>query len=128
MSFDKAIAELTAALLANTAALLAVETGGSGTKSETSTKPASAGRKGKPASTAEKDAYTAKYTQSEMQAAVNEVKSEFGTAEAKRIIKEVGGHDRLADLVDPKKIDEVYEAARTLIEGGSGEGGEEDGL
>lgn len=133
MSIDKLASDLIAAFHANTEALkaltAAMQSGGSAasapvaaaeteTKATAEVKPTRARK-----SAAEKgDAYTPKYTQSEMQAAVNEVKNEFGTAEAKRLIKEVGGHDRLADVVDPKAIDALYEAARAKIE----EGGEED--
>lgn len=84
-------------------------------------RPAADKAEGAKAEVKKSDAYEAKHTVSEMQAAVNEVKNELGTAEAKRLIKEVGGHDRLADVVDPKKVDELYEAAKALLESGNDE-------
>lgn len=136
MSFDKAIADLIAAVNANTEAVKAHTAALSGNaaapevkeegKSAETTTPRGRGRP--PKHTNKEDGYTPKYTQSEMQAAVNEVKIEFGTVEAKNLIKDVGGQDRLVDVVDPKKIDELYEAARAKIEGGSDGNGEEEGL
>lgn len=137
MSFDKSIADLIAAVTANTEAINALREGGS--VSTSTEKPADAKAdtkvdakaetkpRGRRASAPKDDAYTPKYSQSEMQAAVNEVKNELGTAEAKQLIKDAG-HDRLADVTDPKKIDELYEAARAKIEGGSGDGDDDEGL
>lgn len=133
MSIDKLVSDLIAAFHANTEAVkaltAAMQSGGSAAsapvaaaEAETKTTAEVKPTRARKSAAAKEDAYTPKYTQSEMQAAVNEVKNEFGTAEAKRLIKEVGGHDRLADVVDPKAIDALYEAARAKIE----EGGEED--
>lgn len=96
MSLEQAIQALTEAVNANTAALK----GGK----------ALAGGKTEPAK--EKTGYEAKYSKADMQAALNEVKEKVSTADAKKIIKEVGGADKMADITDPATIDKVYEAAK----------------
>lgn len=105
MSLEQAIEKLTAAVEANTAALKAGGGAKSGSgKSET----ASSGDSG----------YKAKHDKAAMQAALNEVKEKHGTPAAKELIKNVGGADKMADITDPKKIDEVYEAAKKKLEDG----------
>lgn len=104
MSLEQAIEKLTAALEANTAALKA----GGGTKASGKTETTSGGDSG----------YKAKHDKAAMQAALNEVKEKHGTPAAKELIKTVGGADKMADITDPKKIDEVYEAAKKKLEDG----------
>lgn len=103
MSLEQAIEKLTAAVEANTAALKA----GGGAK----------GGSGK-SETASDSGYKAKHDKAAMQAALNEVKEKLGTPAAKALIKDVGGADKMADITDPKKIDEVYEAAKKKLEDG----------
>lgn len=97
MSLEDAINKLTAAVEANTAALKA---GGSA--------PAASGKSTKEPKA---ETYTPKHDKSKMTAALNEVKEKFDAATAKAIIKTVGGADKMADINDPQKIDETYEAA-----------------
>lgn len=93
MSLEEKIAALTAAVEANTAALKA----GGGAKAGTgSSSPAS------------------KHTRAEMQAAMNELKEKKGAPEAKALIKEVGGVDKLADIPDDK-IDACFDAAKKKL-------------
>lgn len=99
MSLEDAIAKLTAAVEANTAAL---KGGSAGKSGGASTKTGDAG-------------YTAKHTKEAMQTALNSVKEKLGTPAAKALIKEVGGADKMADITDPKKIDEVTEAANKKL-------------
>lgn len=102
MSLEDAILKLTAAVEANTAALKA---GGSA--------PAATGKAAKEPKTETKTeaAYTPKHDKSKMTAALNEVKEKFDAATAKGIIKNVGGAEKMAEINDPQKIDETYEAA-----------------
>ena len=105
MSIEEALSKLTAAVEANTAALL----GGAKAAAPASEKAASTG-KSKPA------AYEAKHSHEEMAAALGEVKEKFGAPAAKAIIKETGGKDKMAEIVDPKAIDAVYDAAKAKLE------------
>lgn len=118
MSLEQAIEKLTAAVEANTAALL--KSGGTTSASgvgKTETKTAKESK-------AEK--YEAKHTKDEMMAALSELKKKAGgDAEVpKKIIKEIGGADKMADINDAAKIDAVYEAAKKkmaeLDDGGDG--------
>ncbi len=114
MSLEQAIEKLTAAVEANTAALL--KSGGS---ASTSTGKAETKEK-------KTEKYEAKHTKDEMMAILSELKKKAGgDAEVpKKIIKEVGGADKMADINDPAKIDAVYDAAKKkmseLEEGGDG--------
>lgn len=99
MSLEDAIVKLTAAVEANTAALKAG--GGTSASSTKTTKTESAGSA----------SYTPKHDKSKMTAALSEVKEKFDAATAKGIIKNVGKADKMADITDPKLIDETYEAA-----------------
>lgn len=104
MSLEQAIEKLTAAVEANTAALKAGGGKSGSGKSETTSSSDSG--------------YKAKHDKAAMQAALNEVKEKLGTPAAKALIKDVGGADKMADITDPKKIDEVYEAAKKKLEDG----------
>jgi hypothetical protein len=97
MSLEQAIQALTEAVNANTAALKGGKAPAAG-KTETKAEG--------------KTGYEAKYSKADMQAALNEVKEKVSTADAKKIIKEVGGVDKMADITDPATIDKVYEAAK----------------
>lgn len=105
MSLEQAIEKLTAAVEANTAALLKSGGATSASAGKTETVPAKESK-------AEK--YEAKHTKDEMMAALSELKKKAGgDAEVpKKIIKEIGGADKMADINDPAKIDAVYEAAK----------------
>lgn len=121
MSIEKALADLTAALEANTAALK-----GAGAAAATFTKVATpndgetktTGRgKGKTESTESKP----KHTKEEMIAALNEVKENKGLQAAKDIISKVGGVTKMADIAEAK-IDSVYDAAKQALGGEEEEG------
>ena len=107
MSIEEALSKLTAAVEANTAALLGA--GSTKAAAPASEKAASTG-KSKPA------AYEAKHSHEEMAAALGEVKEKFGAPAAKAIIKEVGGKDKMAEITDPKTIDATYDAAKAKLE------------
>lgn len=104
MSIEQALAALTAALEANTAAL-------GGAKAA----PA-AGKTDKPAAgKAAAAAYEPKHTKEEMQAALAEVKEKAGTPAAKEIITEIGKAAKMAEITDPKIIDACYAAAKAKL-------------
>lgn len=104
MSLEQKIEELTAAVTALTAAMK----GGAAPAGEKTAKSTKAADKAA--------AYEAKHTREEMQAALGEVKEKCGTPAAKAIIKDVGGVDKMAEITDAKKIDEVYAAAKAKLE------------
>lgn len=101
MSLEQALAANTAAVEALTAVLKAGA--GKTTPAAGKTEPAKSG-------------YEAKFSKADMQSALNEVKEKLSTAEAKKLIKEVGGADKMADITDPATIDKVYEAAKKVLE------------
>ena len=109
MSIEEALSKLTAAVEANTAALLGA--GGKAAAPAASTEKAASASK--PAKAA---AYEAKHSHEEMAAALGEVKEKFGAPAAKAIIKETGGKDKMAEITDPKTIDAVYDAAKAKLE------------
>jgi hypothetical protein len=137
MSLEQAIAALTAAVEANTAALQ-----GSGAKpaapAPAAPAPAEAaapaagkrgpGRPKKEDSEKGDGGYKPQYDKTKMMAVLNEVKEQHGVADAKKIIKEVGKADKMADIVDPKLIDDCYLAAKALLDGGDGEDGDDDDM
>lgn len=99
MSIEQALAALTAAVEANTAALKGgASAGKTETKNETKTK-----------------GYTAKHTKEEMLAAMNEVKEKIDADTAKGIRDSVGKVAKLAELTDPATIDAVYDAAKAAL-------------
>lgn len=107
MSIEEALSKLTAAVEANTAALL----GAGGKAAASTTAPEKA-----PSKPAKAAAYEAKHSHEEMAAALGEVKEKFGAPAAKAIIKETGGKDKMAEITDPKTIDAVYDAAKAKLE------------
>lgn len=107
MSIEEALSKLTAAVEANTAALLG---GGKSAAAPAAEKAASTTKPSKPAG------YTAQHSHEEMAAALGEVKEKFGAPAAKAIIKETGGKDKMAEITDPKTIDAVYDAAKAKLE------------
>lgn len=133
MSIEKLIEANTAALVALTAALTAAgtvsaaSTGTASTGDTASTdKPASTGKgaagKGKGAAAAPKGP-----TVEEMQAAVNEVKEKFGTAEAKAIIEGAGGVKKMAEIPEAK-YKAVFDAAKAKLEEGDDDTGSDDDI
>lgn len=108
MSLEESILKLVAALEANTAAI-----GLAATPAATDKPAASTSTPAKPAKPA---AYEAKHSHEEMAAALGEVKEKFGAPAAKAIISEVGGKAKMAEIVDPKAIDAVYDAAKAKLE------------
>ncbi len=104
MSLEQKIEALTAAVETLTAA---IKSGG------VSTGAAKPSKAEKPA--AEPKGYEAKHTKEEMQAALGEVKEKAGAPVAKAIIKDVGKVEKMAEITDPKIIDEVYEAAKKKL-------------
>lgn len=124
MSIEKALADLTEALNANTAALL--KAAGSAPAAAAAAEPAEKKGPGRPKKdtaaaepAAEKPAAPAKptVTQEQMVAALEEVKDKISLDAAKKIISEVGGVDKRKDI-PADKYAAVYEAAKAAIEGG----------
>lgn len=66
-------------------------------------------------------------TVEEMQAAVNEVKEKFGTAEAKAIIEGAGGVKKMAEIPE-SKYKAVFDAAKAKLEGGDDDQGGDDDI
>ena len=122
MSLEESILKLVAALEANTAAIGLAPAPSAG-KAAT---PAATGKAATPAATnkaaaststpAKPAAYEAKHSHEEMAAALGEVKEKFGAPAAKAIISEVGGKAKMAEIVNPKAIDAVYDAAKAKLE------------
>jgi hypothetical protein len=114
MSLEQRIEALTAAIEANTAALL----GGAGKADKapaaTAEKAAKTEKVEKAAKT-EKAAYEAKHTKTEALAAIDEVKVKKGVPAAKAIIKAVG-FDKLAEIVKPEDLDKLYEESKKALE------------
>jgi type IV secretory pathway TrbL component len=118
MSIETLLQDLTAAVQANTAALQGKAHATAG-KAETK---ATTGKTDKAAS-----ANKSKISKAEMQAALNKVKEEKGTAAAKKLIANAG-FDKLAE-VSEDKYQELYDAAKAeLGEGGDDDTGSDDGL
>lgn len=123
MSIEQALADLTAAVQANTEALKAMATGGASapakeaapTKSPKADK-AQAGNKGDSSATAAEPSKGGKYSKEQMTAALSEVKEKLGVSAAKELIKNVGKAEKMADITDPERIDETYEAAKAKLE------------
>jgi hypothetical protein len=134
MSIEKALADLTAALIANTEAVQALQkaqggkaaAGKAADKEEAETKTTTK-TTSKPA--AKKGDDEDEISEEVMKAALNKVKEDLGSDEAKKIIKTVAKVEKMADIPEGKraavvkKCKEVLEAAA-----GEGEGGEDDGL
>lgn len=101
MSLEAALAANTAALEANTQAILKGGTAAAST--------AAAGKTAK-AGKAETAAPASKHTREELAAALNSLKEAKGAPVAKALIKSVGGVDKLADVPEAK-IDALFDAA-----------------
>lgn len=126
MSIDTQLAELIAALNANTAALVAAggksgnsaaSTTTTGGETKTTTKTTTKGKTDEP-----------KITQEQVNAALIKIKDEFGMPEAKAIIKDIGKVEKMGEI-KPATYQAVYDAAVARYEelaNGSG-GGSEDG-
>lgn len=99
MSLEEALKANTAALEANTAALLKA---GAPAKAKEEKAPSKAKE--------EKAAVKSKHSREEMVAAVVKVKDDFGQPEAKKLIKEVGGTELIKEVPDDK-IDALFDAA-----------------
>lgn len=106
MSLEQAIAALTAAVEANTAALL--KGGGAS---------ASAGAEKAEGKTDKKvkAGYEPKHTIEQMNALMNDVREKIGMPKAKEIRDTVGKVAKLSELTDPKVIDAVAEAATKAL-------------
>lgn len=102
MSLEDALKANTAALEANTAALL--KSGGSA--SAGSTKAAD-----KPAASE----YKAKHSLEEMQAIMGKYKEKAGIEKAREIVQEKGKVKTMKEITDPKAIDAVYDAAEAAL-------------
>jgi hypothetical protein len=110
MSIEKALADLQAAVEANTAALLSA-----GGKASTPNEGA-AETKGKPGRPPKDNKSTTRSVdRSAVNAALEEVKEKLGVEEAKGIIKNVGGADKRADIADAK-LQAVYDACKAKID------------
>lgn len=124
MSIDQAIAALTAALNANTAALTAAAASGANISTGAETKPAGKGRAG--AETKKTD--EPKVTQEQVNAALIKIKDSFGMPEAKTVIKEFGLVDKMADI-KPAQFKAVLEGAIAKFDEltAAAEGGDDKG-
>lgn len=125
MSLEQKIEELIEALDRNTAA----HAGASGSEGTSSGK---GGGKSTPAADKGGASGKSKVTAEQVKAMAVRIKDEFGTADAKKLIKTAGKADQLADI-DPKNYQAFVNAGQKLLdakeEGGDGEGdGEGDGL
>lgn len=120
MSLEQLIAANTAALEANTAALLGKSTGGTKSAAAEGEKTATA----KPA-TKTKSKPASEHTREEMQAALTELKEAVDAAAAKAVISNAGGVAKMAEIPDDK-IDAVYAAAKEAMAEAEGEGEGED--
>lgn len=127
MSIEKALADLTEALNANTAALLkaAGTTPAAAAVAEPATEKKGPGRPKKEEAAAPAPAKTAPAkakarTQEEMVAALEEVKDKISLDAAKKIISEVGGVDKRKDI-PADKYTAVYDAAKAALEPAAGE-------
>lgn len=103
MTLEAALATLTAAIEANTAALKAGSGASTAKPAATSTAKPAATAKAKP-----------KHTQAETQAALQKTRDEVGKDEAKRIIKDVGGVDKMADIPEAN-YDAVFDACEAAL-------------
>lgn len=120
MSIEEKMADLTAALKENTAAIKA---GGGGA--------APAAARGRPVGSGkdkDKAAATSKHKADAVKAALLSVKDKLGSPAAKTIISDSGAED-LADLLTKKGLwDDVMEAVETALEDGSGDGEPDEDL
>lgn len=126
MSLEQRIEELVAAVKENTAALNALRASGGVAAADAGEKKTSAAASSTLYAKVEKPAPATKgpkHTKAEVHAALNELKELKGTKVAKDLIKKFG-FDKLADVTEDK-YDELYEAAKRLIES---EDGDDDGL
>ncbi len=121
MSIETLLSELKESIDRNTEALM--KAGGT-VAAAASDKPSGRGRGAK----AEKEAEAPKITQEQVNAALIKLKDDFGMPEAKKVITEVGGVEKMAEI-KPAKYQAVYDAAvarhAELTEGG-GAGGEDE--
>lgn len=122
MSIETLLLNLTAAVEANTAAVLGKAATGATTGATGEVKTKTTAAKDKPA------AYVAKHTKAEAQAAVNQVKEEKGVPAAKALIKALG-YDKLADITKAEDLDRAFEEASKIMGvGGEDAGGEDEGI
>lgn len=125
MAIEQLLQTLIASLDANTAALVAAG-GGKSADKETTTEKAAAKTTTtkKPAKPAE-DAIT----QEVMKAALNKVKEDLGSEEAKKIIKSHGKADKLAEIEEEKYAAVVAQCEKVLKAAeDSSASGDDDGL
>ena len=106
MSLEQKIEALTAAIEANTAALLA---GGTSAPAATTTTKTTKAEKAPKA-----DEYVAKHTETEARAAIEKVKVDKGVPAAKAIIKAVG-FDKLGDIKKAEDFDKLYDKAQEAL-------------
>lgn len=119
MSLEQKIEALTAAIEANTAALNA--NGGKAASTGTAS-----GKGGKAAKGGAKSESKPEHSKEEVQKLLNEVREQKGTKAAKTLIADAG-FDKLADVTEDK-YDELYAAAKAVLEEGGDEKEEDDGL
>jgi len=121
MSVDAKIDALIAALNANTEALKAAAVAAVSDKTETKT--------GKGKTTEKTKDEAPKVTQEQVNAALIKIKDDFGMDEAKKVIKEFGKVDKMAEI-KPAQYQAVLDAAvakhAELSEVGSGGSGDDD--
>ena len=112
MNLYEQMAALTAALLANTAALEKANGGAATTSTADAATTTTAGKTtGKTAGKTTSKAKGA--TREQLVAALTEVKEKFGAAEAKSIIAKLGAA-KMADIADDK-LDEGFKAAQAKL-------------
>lgn len=114
MSIESALAELTAAVKENTAAL-------KGAKATTGA--ASSGSTGKPA--AKTASYKAKHTVEEAHALMARVREDHGIPAAKEIVSSLG-YSLMKDITKPEDIDKLFDAAEAKLNEEGGGGGQEE--
>lgn len=106
MSLEAAIEKLTAAVEANTAALAA---GGAAPAAAPAATTTTKGGKGGKTTTTEPSV-----TRDQMVKALNDLKEKSGVAAAKKVVKEVGKAEKMADIADDK-IEAVFKEATKAL-------------
>ena len=126
MSIEQTMQSLTEALNANTAALRGVPAAAGAAPASATSNGAG---KGKAAAAPAVGGVKREHTRNEIIAVLNEVKDKLGTAAAKKLIKDKGGAERIAEVPEGN-FNTLYNAAKAALGGGAaedeGDGG--DGL
>lgn len=122
MSLEQKIEALTAAIEANTAALQAA--GGSASTAKTETTTGKPGRPPKDKGEGDTGSSKPKFTREQVNAALVKIKDANGAEAAKKIIADVAGVAKMADIKD-SKFEAVIEACEKAL---GGDAGDDDNL